>query len=119
MYFLPKNCEFVLDMQRKLPVWFDDKNEIQFHLPSELLGLMEGKKLLIQRINVYIPAHHLFKGQTGCKGHSAAFCQNISRVISILPNLPDNFQFVQVIKKFKDEHRNIGEKSFITRKKGS
>ena len=110
-------CEFILDMQSKLPVWFDNKNEIQFHLPSELLGLREGKKLFIQRINVYVPVHHLFKGQTGCKGHTAAFQQDISRVINVLPNLPNNVQFVQVIKMFKDEHGDIGEKSFVIRKK--
>ena len=49
------NQEFVFEMQRKLPVWFDDKNQIQLHLPSELLGLRKGKKLLIQRINFYFP----------------------------------------------------------------
>ena len=65
------NQEFVLDLQKKLPVWFDDENQIQFHLSSEMLGLREGKKLFIQRINVYVPVHHLFKEQTGCKGHSA------------------------------------------------
>ena len=82
-----------------------------------MLGLKEGKKILIQRINVYVPVHHLFKGQTGCKRHTAAFQQDISRVINVLPNLPDNIQFVQVIKKFKDEHGDIEENSFVIRKK--
>ena len=81
------------------------------------MGLREGKKLLIQRINFYVPVHNLFKGQTGCKGHSAAFRQNILRVINFLLNLPDNLQFVQVIKKFKDEHGDVRENYFFIRKK--
>ena len=105
------------DSQKALPVWYNDQNKIQFHLPAELLDLREGEKLLIQRINVYVPVHHLFKGQTGCKGHSAAFRQNISKVVNGLPNLSDDVQFVQVIKKFKDEHGDIGEKSFVIRRK--
>ena len=47
----------------------------------------------------------------------ATFCKNISRVINILTNLPDNIQFVQVIKKTKDKHGDIGEKSFVILKK--
>ena len=38
-------------------------------------------------------------------------------MINVLPNLPKNVQFVQVIKKFKDEHGDIREKSFVIRKK--
>ena len=38
-------------------------------------------------------------------------------MINVLPNLPENIQFVQVIKKFKDEHGDIEEKSFVIRKK--
>ena len=106
-----------LNPKKCLPVWFDSNNKIQFQLPSELLGLREGKKLLIQRINVYVPVHHLFKGKTGCKGYTAAFQQDISKVFNFLPNLPDNVQFLQVIKKFKDKHGDIGEKSFVIRKK--
>ena len=108
--------EKVSESQKYLLVWFDSNNKIQIQLHSELLGLREGKKLLIQRITVYVPVHHLFKGQTGCKEHSTTFCQKISRGISILPNLPDNVQFVQVIKKFKDAHGDIGENSFVIRK---
>ena len=111
------NREKVPESQNNLPLWFDSNNKIQFQLPEELLGLREGKKLLIQRINAYVPVHHLFKGQTGCKGHTAAFQQDILRVINVLTNLPDNIQFAQVIKKFKDEHGDIGEKSFVVRKK--
>ena len=30
-----------------LPIWYDNNNNIMFHLPDELLGLQEGEKLLI------------------------------------------------------------------------
>ena len=38
-------------------------------------------------------------------------------MINVLPNLPYNVQFVQVIKKFKDEHGNVGENKFVICKK--
>ena len=60
-----------------------------------------------------MPVHHLFKGQTGCKGHSAAFRQDIAKVASILPNLSEDVVF---IKKFKNTKEDSGEKKFIIRK---
>ena len=63
-----------------------------------------------------MPVHHLFKEQTGCKGHSAAFRQDITKVASILPNLAEDVVYVQVIKKFKNAKGDSGEKKFIIRK---
>ena len=60
-----------------------------------------------------MPVHHLFKGQTGCKGHSAAFRQDITKVASILPNLAEDVVYVQVIKKFKNTKEDYGKKKFI------
>ena len=94
-------CIFLDEMQCALPIWFDVNGKKHFELPEELKDLTEGEKLLIQIINVYVPVHHLFKGQTGCKGHSAAFRQDITKVASILPNLAEDVGICPSNKKFK------------------
>ena len=95
-------CIFLDEMQCALPIWFDVNGKKHFELPEKLKDLTEEEKLLIQIINVYVPVHHLFKKQTGCKGHSTAFRQDITKVASILPNLAEDVVYVQVIKKFKN-----------------
>ena len=63
-----------------------------------------------------MPVYHLFKRQTGCKGHSAAFRQDITKVASTLPNLSEDVVYVQVIEKIKNTKGDTGEKKFIIRK---
>ena len=108
----------IKQLHQSLPVWWDDNDQIQFQLPEELIGLREGKKLMIQKYSAYIPIHRLYKGQVGAKGHCCAFKQNIMDVTLVLPRKPENIKFVQVIKKYKDKSGNIGEKnlSFDERK---
>ena len=65
--------ESIKELQESLPIWVDSDYNIHYELPEELSSLTEGEKLMIQRINVYVPIHHLNMGQTGCKGHCAAF----------------------------------------------
>ena len=72
--------------------------------------------MLIQRLSVYVPVYHLYKGQTACKGHCAAFQQDISSIVNELPRLPEDVEFVQVIKKYKDSKGDLGEKQFVIRK---
>ena len=43
------------DMIKNLPIWYDKKGAVQFHLPDELKCLREGEKLLIQQVAVYVP----------------------------------------------------------------
>ena len=75
---------YLLDeMLCALRIWFDVNGKKHFELPEELKDLTEGEKLLIQIIYFYVPVHHLLKGQTGCKGHSTAFRQDITKVASI------------------------------------
>ena len=93
------SVSFLEEMQCILPIWFDVSGKKHFELPEELKDLTEVEKLLIQIINAYVPVHHLFKGQTGCKGHSAAFRQDIAKVARILPNLAEDVVYVQVIKR--------------------
>ena len=107
------SVDFLEKMQCALPIWFDVNGKNHFEIPKELKDLTEGKKLLIQIINVYVPVHHLFKEQTGCKGHSAAFRQDITKVASILPNLAEDVVYVQVIKKFKNAKCDSEEKNSL------
>ena len=111
------NWETIQFLQKTLPTWTDPKTKkMQYHVPPELANLREGEKLLIQRLSVYVPVHHLKMGQTACKGHCAAFRQDISSIVNILPRLPEEVNFVQVIKKYKDRKGDIGEKQFVIRK---
>ena len=104
-------------LKEGLPIWKSHNSKtVHFELPDELQDLREGEKLMIQRVNVYVNIHHLYLGQTGHKGHCTAFRQDISRIVNVLPRLPDNIQFIQVIKKTTDAENNICEKKFVIRK---
>lgn len=116
------SCKFLswadIEQQRKcLPTWVDKNGKVQYHVPEELACLREGEKLLIQRLNVYVPVYHLYMGQTAAKGHCAAFRQDLGRIANTLPRLPKEVNFVQVIKKYKNKDGDIGEKHFVIRKK--
>ena len=63
------------DQSLTLPVWIDDDGTIQYHLPEELDCLREAEKLLIAQVSAYVPLHHLWKGQLGCRGHTCCFTQ--------------------------------------------
>ena len=106
-----------LDMfQRSLPIWIHETKGIQFSLPDELTDLSEGEKLMIQRYSTFVNVHHLFKGQVGAQGHCCCFKQNIYHVVDILPRLPKDIKFVQVIKKYKNAEGEVGEKKFRIRR---
>ena len=66
-----------------LPIWFDDNNQVQYHVPPELAYLREAEKLLISLVSVYIPIFHLSKGQIGCKGHVCCFEKDISQLCTV------------------------------------
>ena len=105
-------------LQKTLPTWIDPKTKKpQYHVPHQLAILREGEKLIIQRLSVYVPVHHLRMGQTACKGHSAAFRQDIGSIALILPRLPNEVDYVKVIKMYKDRKGDIGTKQFVIRKK--
>ena len=99
-----------------LPTWKDSNNKIHYEVPKELAVLREGEKLLIQRLSVYVPVYHLYKGQTASKGHCAAFKQDINTIADRLPRLPEEVEFVQIIKKYRDSNGDAGEKQFVIRK---
>ena len=91
----------------KLSIWYDKKGIVQYHLPEQLQCLREGEKLLIQQVAAYVPLLHLKDGQNGSRGHVCSFVQDISSVCTILPRLPDDIQFVKVVKKYLQEGGEI------------
>ena len=110
-----KWCQSYTDM---LPVWFDENNVAQFHVPQELSCLREGEKLLIQQISVYVPLHHLKYGQLGARGHIVSFPQDITNVVcKQLPRTPSNIDFIRVVKRFKLSDGELKSTTFMIRKK--
>jgi hypothetical protein len=105
------------DFDDVLPLWVDENNVKQYHVPDVLSCLREGEKLLIQLVSVYVPLHHLMHGQLGAQGHIVSFAQNISDVCTILPKLPQDVSLIRVIKHFKIGDGEISSKSFSIRRK--
>ena len=73
------------DLDLILPIWYNDKNEKQFHIPNELQDLTVSEQLLIQRLSGYIPLVHIKNGTFGIKGSCCAFRQDITEVCNSLP----------------------------------
>ena len=93
-----------------LPVWFDKNGMVQYHLPKKLQNLREGEKLLIQQVSAYVPLLHLKDGQIGLRGHVCSFVQDVNTVCKDLPRLPDDIQFVKVVKTYLQEGGEIASK---------
>ena len=104
-------------MQEVLPIWIDDNKKVRYDLPPELLKLREGEKLLISPYLVYVPLHHMRKGQLAIKGHVCCFPQDVASVATELPRMPADTTFVKVVRCFKDEtDEKIKSKHFTIRK---
>jgi hypothetical protein len=99
-----------------LPIWFNDQQKPQYHVPVELSALTEGEKLLIQQISPYIPMQHLQKGAYGSKGHVCSFPQAVNEVCTVLPRLPANVNAISVVKHFKTKDDEPSSMVFRIRK---
>lgn len=86
-----------------LPVWYDENNIVQFHVPEELSCLREAEKLLISLVSVYVPLQHLAYGQMGCKGHVCCFEKDMADLCLKLPRVPENVTVVRVVRNFVGE----------------
>jgi hypothetical protein len=104
-------------MDKILPVWKDVNGNVQYNLPHQLQDLSEAEKLLISPYLVYVPLHHMAKGQIGCKGHVCCFQQDVASISNILPRLPSDVSLVRVVKKFKEDTGEISSKIFTVRRK--
>lgn len=109
-----KLCE--RDFETRLPIWKDHTGAIQYHLPEQLLGLSEAEKLLISPLLLYVPLHHMQRGQIGCKGHVCCFEQNIASVCDTLPRMPSDVNLVRVIKQYKDCNGDVATRTFTVRR---
>ena len=65
-----------------LPVWFDEKGDPHYELPSELCDLEIGEKMLIQQLAPFVPLWHIWRDYVGIKGHVCSFPQRIEEVMS-------------------------------------
>src|SRR5687767_12679367 len=59
----------------------------------------------------------LKNGQIRSRGHVCSFVQDISSICTELPRLPDDVQFVKVVKKYLQEGGEVSSKMFVVRKK--
>lgn len=106
-----KNPNYYLD-KNALPVWRDSVGNVMYSLPDELVGLSVAEKLLIQRVAVFVPLHHIKNGTMGLTGHVCAFEQNINGFLTSLPRLREDVTMLKVLKAMKAE---IGSKSSVTK----
>ena len=102
--------------EQDLPIWYDKESNVQYYLPPQLRCLREGEKLLIQQVAAYVPLLHLKDGQIGSRGHVCSFVQDLSSICTVLPRLPDDVQFVKVVKKYLQEGGETASKTFTIRK---
>jgi hypothetical protein len=104
------------EMEKVLPVWKQKDGTIRYDLPLELKQLSEAEKLLISPYLVYVPLHHMQKGQVGCKGHVCCFEQDVASVSNVLPRMPRDIALVRVVKKYKEDTGEISSKTFTVRR---
>ena len=102
------------DINRLLPVWFDDHDVCHYELPDELTDLRLGEKLLIQRFSCFVPIVHIKNGMMGIKGHCCCFKQDICDMAMTLPRLTVNA--VKVVKGIRDKNGLLSEISFVIRR---
>lgn len=109
-YYLEKNA---------LPIWYDENNEPQFHLPDELLNLTPGEKMLIQRATPLISLRHIKNGIKGIKGHVCCYPNDLPGWTATLPRLPTDSSVIYVLRKTQTEigGTEIIEKPFMVRRK--
>ena len=84
-----------------LPVWYNDDGIPQYYVPEALSCLRDCEKMLIQKLNTHVPAHHMKYGVLGIEGHVCAFPQEVGELCTILPRLPHNCSVVRYIKETK------------------
>jgi len=93
-YFWKKDCDMFL------PIWFNEKNEVQYEIPEELQNLRLGEQLLIQRLSCFIPVVHIKNGMMRLHGHCVCFRQDIVEICNSLPRTRVNA--IKIVKTYKN-----------------
>ena len=99
-----------------LPVWYkngDTKKEANFNIPQVLSCLTQAEKMLIQRVSLFLPLHHLKNGTCGIQGHVCAFEQDVNEFVKRLPRSKGDTALLRVVKQIKTE---VGSTKRSTRK---
>lgn len=92
-----------LVQDKLLPLWYDDNNVPQYHVPKELGVLTHAEKMLIQRVSPFVPLHHLIHGIFGIRGHVCAFEQKITGMVDVLPRFGRDTSVIRVLQTVKAE----------------
>jgi hypothetical protein len=111
-----KSKRTIAQMNQVLPIWKEKNGTIRYDLPEQLQDLSEAEKLLISPYLVYVPLHHMAKGQIGCRGHVCCFQQDIPSISNVLPRLPQDISLIRIIKQYKDDNGEISSKIFTVRR---
>ena len=84
-----------------LPVWYDDNDNVQYHVPIELQNLRLGEQLLIQRLSCFVPIVHIKHGIMGIHGNCVCFRQDTAEVCNVLPRTRVNA--VKIIRSYNNK----------------
>ena len=87
-----------------LPIWYDQDQQAQFHVPECLAKLTIAEKMVIQLASPFIPLKHMKNGIMGLTGHVCAFEQDIEGFAKSVPRRKDDATLLQVLKVIKNEH---------------
>jgi hypothetical protein len=101
--FWKSNCDMML------PVWYDDNNNVQYEVPTELKNLRLGEQLLIQRLSCFVPIVHIKNGIMGIHGNCVCFRQDTTEICNILPRLRVNA--IKIIRSYNNKE-NCGVHNF-------
>lgn len=103
--------------ENMLPIWRDKSGNVHYEEPCIMKDLSNAEKLLIQKLSIFVPLHHIRNGTYGIKGHVCCFPQNVMSVCDVLPRLPDDVTIVKFVKMYeKDIGGNVAVKEFKVRK---
>ena len=69
--------------------------------------------MLIQRVSLFMPLHHLKNGTCGIQGHVCAFEQDVNEFAKWLPRSKEDTAILRVVKQIKTE---VGSSKRSTRK---
>ena len=93
-YYLKRNA---------LPVWYDERGRVQYHVPECLSSLSIAEKMLIQLASPFVPLKHIKNGTMGLTGHVCAFQQDIEGFVNTLPRCVTETTMVSLIKVVTNE----------------
>ena len=71
-----------------IPIWRDADGVAHYDVPGALSFLTIAERLLIARLSVTVPIHHLSHGGVASSGHVATFPKPVGPMAAVLPRPP-------------------------------